>query len=136
MALQIKKPDFKPMPKAKAKKNSDYLKFLHDLPCVITGRSPVEAAHLNFPALEYGHFGRGKGTKAPDRWALPLCAEVHRGAGGQHSTGEREWWESQGIDPHLLALTIFGLWSDMGDDAAPFAANIIRQMRERAKSRR
>jgi hypothetical protein len=31
------------------------------------------------------------------------------------------------VNPHVLALTLFGLWSDLGDDAQPFAAAIINQ---------
>lgn len=111
-------------PKRKPRKNGDYLAFLHNLPCVVSGEREVQAAHLSFAAPRYGHYGRGKGSKAPDRWALPLSAGEHR---RQHSMNEESYWRSVGINPHVLALTIFGLWSDMGDDAEPFAAAIINQ---------
>lgn len=122
----IKRPEtaFAETPKTKPKKNRDYLAFLHTLPCVVTGVHTVEAAHLSYPELQYGHYGRGKSSKAPDRWALPLSPEQHR---RQHNMNEREYWRSVGINPHVLALTIHGLWSDMGDDAQPFAAAIINQ---------
>lgn len=137
MAMQIRKQEYTPLPKLKAKKNAGFIAFLHQLPCVITGRMPVEAAHISFAANEYGHFGRGKGTKAPDRFALPLHASVHReGRDSQHSNNERDWWAGHGIDPHRLALVIFGLWSDMKDDAIPYAAAIIKQTRDQAKSAR
>lgn len=115
---------FAPTPKMKATKNKGYLSFIHQLPCVVTGVHTVEAAHLSYADLQYGHYGRGKSSKAPDRWALPLSPEQHR---RQHGMNEREYWTSVGIEPHVLALTIFGLWSDLGDDAAPFAAAIINQ---------
>lgn len=75
-------------------------------------------------APQYGHYGRGKGAKAPDRWALPLSPDEHA---RQHRIGEEAFWRRHGINPHALALTISGLWSDMGDDAKPFAIAIINQ---------
>jgi hypothetical protein len=84
----------------------------------------IEAAHLSFKSNWHGHYGRGKGTKAPDRWALPLSAEQHT---RQHDMNEEVFWSQAGIDPHVLALAIFGLWSDLGDDALPFATAIINQ---------
>lgn len=114
-----------PTPKAKAKKNSGYLSFVHRLPCAVSGQyRDIEAAHLSMGSTRYGHYGRGKGSKAPDRWALPLSADQHR---RQHTMNEQVFWAQAGIDPHLLALAIFGLWSDLGDDAEPFAAAIINQ---------
>ena len=111
-------------PKRKPTKNKDYLSFIHELPCCVSGEYGVEAAHLSSPSLQHGHYGRGKGSKAPDRWALPLSSTQHR---IQHSMNEMEFWKRAGINPHVLALTIFGLWADMGDDAAPYATAIINQ---------
>lgn len=122
MAFEIRKMPMQSFPKQKAAKSKDYLSFLHKLPCVVTGASTVQAAHVSFAAPRYGHYGRGKGTKAPDRWALPLSKEEHD---RQHSMNEAEYWRGVGIDPHLLALTIWGLFTDMGDDAELFATAII-----------
>lgn len=109
--------------KSKPKKNGNYIAFLHKLPCVMTGsRRDIEAAHLSFASPRHGHYGRAKATKAPDRWALPLSREEHS---RQHAMSESEYWA--GRDPHLIALTIYGLWSDLGDDAEPFAEAIIYQ---------
>ena len=115
-----------PTPKTKAVKSAGYLDFIRGLPCVITGRHDVEAAHLSYAAPKYGHYGRGRGSKAPDRWALPLSNEAHR---VQHSGNEEQFWKATGINPHVLALTIFGLWHDMKEDAEPFAIAIINQHR-------
>lgn len=112
-------------PKAKPKKAASYLAFLHLLPCVVTGRYGVQAAHVSFANPYYLHYGRGKGHKADDRWALPLSSEAHR---AQHNHNERDWWASQGINPHELALILFGAWSAMGDDAEPFCTAKINQM--------
>jgi hypothetical protein len=124
MAFRIANTNFDATPKRKAMKNKDYLSFIHALPCCVTGAYGVEAAHLSSPALQLGHYGRGKSSKASDRWALPLSPAQHR---IQHSMNEMEFWRRAGIDPHVLALTIFGLFSDMGEEAEPFAAAIINQ---------
>jgi hypothetical protein len=114
-----------PTPKAKARKNGSYLAFIRSLPCAVSGsRTDIEAAHLSFACTPLGHYGRGKSSKAPDRWALPLSGESHR---AQHAGNEKLFWARAGIDPHILALAIFGLWSDLGDDAHPFATAIINQ---------
>jgi hypothetical protein len=124
MAFQIRKTEFQPTPKRKAQKSKNYLSFIHRLPCVVTGRTAVEAAHLSSAAPQYGHYGRAKGTKVSDRWVLPLAPEEHR---AQHAGNEMAYWQSVGINPHMLALTIYGLFSEMGDDAEPFASAIINQ---------
>lgn len=112
--------------KAKPAKSADYLSFVRQLPCIVTGsRTDIQAAHLSSAALKYGHLGRGKGRKASDRWAIPMCSEQHS---KQHHTGnEMAYWKSTGRDPHMIALVLFGLWSDLGDDAIEFAERIIYQ---------
>ena len=124
MAFEIRKENTTYFPKRKSTKDKGYLSFVHRLPCVVTGRYEVQAAHVSFAAPHYGHYGRGKGTKAPDRWCLPLCQEEHT---RQHSMSEREYWSSVGIDPHLLALVIHGLFTEMGEDAVPYATAVINQ---------
>lgn len=40
------------------------------------------------------------GMKPHDKWALPLCPELHRLAKGcQHEENERDWWGQFGVDP-------------------------------------
>lgn len=124
MALAIRKQAFEPIPKAKPAKRASYLDFIRTLPCAVTGRTGVEAAHLSTASPMHGHYGRGRGTKASDRWTLPLSRAEHS---RQHSMNEMAFWAQAGIDPHLLALTLFGLWSDLGEDARPFAEAIINQ---------
>jgi hypothetical protein len=115
-----------PTPKKRATKSKGYLSFIHLLPCVVTGQFGVQAAHLSMAAPKYGHYGRGKSSKASDRWCLPLSPDKHS---RQHVIGEDLFWRSAGIDPHILALTLHGLWTDLGDDAEPFAIAIINQAR-------
>lgn len=122
MAYRIAIHDAAILPKAPPRKADAYLKFIRTLPCVVTGKQPVEAAHLSFAALEYGHLGRAKGRKASDRWVLPLHPDEHA---KQHAGNERAYWASTGINPHILALVFWGLFSDMGEEAESYCKLVI-----------
>ena len=124
MAMQIAKSAPVYFQKRKPAKSATYLSWLHRLPCVITGRNDVEAAHVSFPAPRYGHYGRAKGRKASDRWALPLSADQHR---AQHAMNEAAFWREAGINPHVIALVLWGLWSELGEDATEAATAVIMQ---------
>lgn len=101
----------------------DYLAFIRTLPCLVTLTFPAEAAHLSKHNPAYGHFGRAKGRKAGDRWALPLSAGAHR---QQHDIGdELRFWDMYGINPYVSALTLHGLWSELGQGACDIATNLI-----------
>jgi len=95
-------------PKKRPEKRKDYLSWLHTLPCCITGQYGVEAAHTSTAEPFYGHWGRAKGTKAPDIFALPLSSAMHLES---HSGNEVEWWRGKGINPWVLALTLWGIYS-------------------------
>ena len=88
-------------------KDEAYLNFIRSLPCLVTKRMPVEAAHVSYPEPKYGKLGRGKGTKESDRWAVPLCPEEHA---KQHSMNEQAYWQGVGIDPVLTALSLYGAY--------------------------
>lgn len=126
MAYEIRTGGFDATPKRKPKKAPDYLAFIRTLPCLVTRRqdSWIQAAHLSYANRSYGHYGRGKGTKAPDRWALPLCEAQHH---IQHhtATNERVFWSEAGINPHLACLVIWGLWSDAHEDATEEVVQLI-----------
>lgn len=134
MALTIRKgvdPFYKP-PKRRAEKKPAYVSWLHTLPCCITGQYGVEAAHTSFPSPMHGHHGRGRGTKAPDVFALPLCADAHRRS---HAMNERQFWEEAGIDPHALGLCLWALFSMYDpDEATERATARIRQGIQEAKA--
>ena len=49
------------------------LAAIRKLPCVVCGRSPVDAAHSN----QSGH-GKGMGLKACDSKTIPLCRNHHQ----------------------------------------------------------
>lgn len=125
MAMRIRPQEGAPYYVAKSKpvKSKGYLAFVRTLPCVVTGtRVNIQAAHISFPNAPLGHYGRAKGLKASDRWVLPLSADEHA---RQHAMNEREYWTAVGIDPHVLALTIHGLWVELGDDAVAKAEAVV-----------
>lgn len=116
MAMQIAKtgqPYY--LSKAKPKKNASYLVWLHSLPCAASGVRGVQAAHISFPSPWHAHTGRGKGTKAPDLFAIPLSPAEHS---RQHSMSEQKYWEAIDIDPHQLALTLWAIYSMFDEDEA------------------
>ena len=126
MAFEIRKENVTSFPKAKAAKSKGYLAFVHELPSVISGRSPVEAAHLSTANPYWMHYGRGKGTKAADRWVLPLTSDEHS---SQHNFpgGEMAFWHAQQINPHELATILWGAYCERGDDALPWCIEKINQ---------
>ena len=48
------------------------LAAIRKLPCVVCGRSPVDAAHSNQSA-----HNKGLGIKASDEFTIPLCRNHH-----------------------------------------------------------
>lgn len=121
MAMRLaSRPILEKAPPVKAK---TYLSWLHSLPCIVSGRSPVEAAHVSFANPAFAAPGRGKSQKVSDRWALPLHPDLHR---EQHTMNEQEFWRSKGINPHLAGVVLYGLWSERKDDGLASAERLIR----------
>ena len=107
-------------------KSKPYLEWLHGLPCIITGRQPVEAAHVSFANPKFGATGRGKGQKASDRWALPLHPDLHREQHDCKGGNEQDFWIAKGINPHFAAVILWGLWSERKQAATASAERLIR----------
>ena len=84
-------------------KDARHLDFIRSLPCCICGdNTTTEAAHLRTSKIELGKDDHGWGRPS-DKWVLPLCGRHHR---EQHMMNEMAFWESYGIDPFMLALTM------------------------------
>lgn len=103
-------------------KAPDYFGFIHELPCIITKSTPIEAAHVNYPNKAAGAFGRGLSGKASDRWCLPLSPAMHR---AQHDMNEKRFWEIHNIDPHFACLVLWGLYCERGYNAVAIAQSLI-----------
>lgn len=113
--------------KAPPIKEISYLSFVRSLPCVVTGQA-AEAAHLSSQNKAYGHYGRGKGQKASDCWALPLTRREHV---KQHKINELKYWAQVGINPHALARALYGTYCERGSrDALTICINIIKTAKE------
>lgn len=121
-------PDAFPMTPAKSKpvKRPEYLKFIRRLPCIITLRPVVDAAHVSTAAPDFGAHGRGKGQKADCSWTLPLVREKHD---EQHRIAEMTFWHKHGINPHTACLTLWGIYNRMEPDEAVKAATAIIRRR-------
>jgi len=82
----------------------------------VCGRTPSDAHHVKFAAQ------RAMGRKVSDRFTVPICRLHHREL---HRRGnEREWWESQGIDPLIVAASLWGkthapVSAEPGDEPIP-----------------
>jgi len=113
--------------KKKPREHDDkHLAFIRTLPCTLTGKRPVEAAHIRFAEAAYGKFETGKSEKPHDKWTVPLSPEKHR---EQHSMSEREFWARHGVDPLKVAAS---LWSCSGDDET--AEVILREAQRQAET--
>ncbi|HEX7881685.1 MAG TPA: hypothetical protein VF499_02990 [Afipia sp.] len=104
-----------------------YLAMVRQLPCLKCGMEPSEAAHVRFASAAFGK-ASGLGKKPDDRHSVPLCAGCHRlDRDAQHTRNEREFWDSIGINPLLIAER---LYAQRGDLAA-MCAVVIRAISER-----
>lgn len=109
MASRIVSGPFVPMFKRERVRSKRHLRWLHELPCIVTGTSPVEAAHISYADPCYGKEGRGTGLKEDDCWCVPLAPAQHR---KQHGMNERTYWKQCGIDPCAVARD---LWECSGN---------------------
>lgn len=77
--------------KQKPIRDKKHLKFISGLPCVVSGKGEVQAAHIRKGC------GGGMGYKSGDNFTLPLNYEIHS---RQHHLGAEDffWSEYGGID--------------------------------------
>jgi hypothetical protein len=96
----------KPVPE----RDRDHLRFVAAQPCLVCGRTPSDPHHVKFAEQ------RAMGRRVSDRFTVPICRLHHREL---HRRGnERAWWQRQGIDPLVIASS---LWAKM-HAATPAAA--------------
>ena len=125
MAFAVPKRGFDLQPTGKSSKRVEKpasLDFIRSLPCIVTRREGVEAAHISYSDPERGKVGRGKASKESDCWTIPLSPEEHR---RQHSMDEREYWRSVGIDPVPIAAFIHAAYPSR-ERALLIINNIVR----------
>jgi DNA recombination protein Rad52 len=89
-------------------RDSDHLRYVATLPCLICARTPAQAHHLRFAQP------RALGRKVSDEWTVPLCFLHHRAL---HDAGNEElWWRVHAIDAKAEAER---LWRRNHDDHDP-----------------
>jgi hypothetical protein len=80
-------------------RDRDHLRFVAAQPCLVCGRTPSDPHHIKFAEQ------RTMGRKVSDRFTVPICRlhhrELHRGG------KERAWWQKQGIDPLVVAASLW-----------------------------
>ncbi len=106
----------------KAGRDTSYLEWIRDLPCVMCLASAEAVRATNLELLSAGWLGqsrvqrsrteaahvgdRGLSQKCPDREAVPLCREHHReGKYSAHKLGKK-FWMHWGLDRDTLIETL------------------------------
>ena len=92
-------------------KNDRHRQFIKTLPCVCCLVEGIEQQaddpmHIRSGSDLHGKEAAGGGQTSDDRWTLPGCRPHHN---QQHAAAELRFWADRGIDPFLLALTLWGL---------------------------
>jgi len=91
------------------REDGKHLAWIRTLPCLVTGKRPVEAAHIRYADPVYGKRDVGKQEKPDDRWVVPLHPDMHR---EQHGGSEKAFWLKHGIDPCRVALALYAITGD------------------------
>ena len=96
-----------PLVKPVRKRDKAHRDFVCLQPCLICGRHPSDAHHIQFGQP------RAFGRKVSDEFTVPLCRVHHRDL---HSRGnEKQWWQAANIEPIEIAQK---LWHETHDNIA------------------
>jgi hypothetical protein len=93
-----------PFPKFARKRDKGHREFVCSQPCLICGRRPSDAHHIQFGQP------RALGRKVSDEFTVPLCRVHHRDL--HRSNDEKKWWEAANIEPMEIAQK---LWRETHD---------------------
>lgn len=87
-----------PRPKMKRWESANYLAFVRQLPCVVTGQTEgIEAHHV------VGHGLSVMGSKTHDLMTFPLCHQAHMEL---HNNGWQRWEQNHGSQLDHVAMTL------------------------------
>ena len=80
-------------------RDKEHCRYVTTQPCVICGRTPTEAHHLQFAQA------CALGRKVSDEYTVPVCRLHHREL---HRYGdEQSWWAGVNVDPLPIALALW-----------------------------
>jgi hypothetical protein len=84
---------------------TQHLARLAAMPCIVTGKRPVEVHHLMRAP--------NKRTRRDHQWAVPLHYLMHRGPAGIHGLGSEELFEREhGLAPGFLIAWAAKAWEE------------------------
>jgi hypothetical protein len=86
------------------KRDKAHRDFVCSQPCVVCGRRPSDAHHVQFGQP------RALGRKVSDEFTVPLCRVHHRDL--HRGSDEKKWWEAAKIEPMEVARR---LWRETRD---------------------
>ncbi|WP_422383234.1 hypothetical protein [Roseibium album] len=114
------------------RKDKAYLSWIHELPCVISGRvgDGVQSAHIRYGDIAYAKPQAGKGEKSDDIWVLPLFHTLHT---EQHDVGnELVFWQSYGLnDPLAICTRLYAVYPSV-ERAELIINNLPHSMQRRS----
>ena len=111
-------------------RNLVYLALVRQCPCLKCGMEPSEAAHVRYASAAFGK-ASGMQKKPEDRFVVPLCASCHRlDRDAQHKRGEREFWNELGLNPLIVAASLYA----QAGDLVAMRAVVFHAIAERGKS--
>lgn len=99
--------------RAAAGRDVSYLAMVREMPCLKCGDEPCEPAHVRFASAAFGKSG-GMQKRPDDKHSVPLCPGCHRlDRDAQHTRNEREFWDSVGINPLIVAQKLHAQRGDL-----------------------
>lgn len=115
----------KPKPKKRKKlpvrsggvpQNPHFLAFIRRLPCLGAGLQSTASGHVHQCSgrVEAAHmgWGAGRGQKAPDETAGPMCVNLHRTGKYANEVLRKKFWEFWGLDREILIRRYQGWYKD------------------------
>jgi hypothetical protein len=99
------RPRHRNSPRPAEKSAPAFLQWLRGRPCLLEGKGgcggKIEAAHVDYAG------DKGMGTKASDRFAVPMCGEHHA---AQHRWGWQSFEGNFGMAPGDTLLAANAYW--------------------------
>jgi hypothetical protein len=117
-----------PLQKPVRRRSKAHLAFVASQPCLVCQTGACDAHHLKMAQP------RSLGRKVSDEFTVPLCRRHHQELHRQGN--EAAWWQNQGIDPLLVAATLWQTSPGQGPTAAQMADQITGSSGSMAKQAR
>ena len=87
------------LPKQPRQRSPAHLAYVRRQPCLVCGRSPVDAHHIKFAQP------KAMSRKVSDEFTVPLCRHHHDQL--HRDPDEQNWWAVLDIDPLAVAAALW-----------------------------